>query len=123
MYDTSTHTDGGLEVSLEVKDDTIRPGGAMTGKVTAVTTAGNAPLKAGTVVLSATDKAKAPLAGLKVGDTVSLDFAFQDERWANVAFSFGRKRHPGPGRPAGRPAGRQPVPQSQPPHRHGLPGR
>lgn len=61
----------------------------MTGKVTAVTTAGNAPLKAGTVVLSATDKAKAPLAGLKVGDTVSLDFAFQDERWANVAFSFG----------------------------------
>ena len=89
LYDTSTHTDGGLEVSLEVKDDTIRPGGAMTGKVTAVTTAGNAPLKAGTVVLSATDKAKAPLAGLKVGDTVSLDFAFQDERWANVAFSFG----------------------------------
>ena len=89
LYDTSTHTDGGLEVSLEVKDDTIRPGGTMTGKVTAVTTAGNSPLKAGTVVLSVTDKAKAPLAGLKVGDTVSLDFAFQDERWENVAFSFG----------------------------------
>ena len=41
------------------------------------------------MVLSVTDKAKAPLAGLKVGDTVSLDFAFQDERWENVAFSFG----------------------------------
>ena len=89
LYDTSTHTDGGLEVSLEVEDDSVRPGGTMTGRVTAVTTAGNSPLKAGTVVLSATEKAKTPLAGLKAGDTVSLDFAFQDERWANVAFCFG----------------------------------
>lgn len=90
-YDDSTNTDatGGLEVSLQVEDDTIRPGGTMTGKVVAISQTGDSPLKPGIVVLSATEKAKGPLEKLAEGDTVTLQFAFEDSRWNDVAFAIG----------------------------------
>ena len=88
-YASSTCTTGGLEVTLQVEDDTIRGGGSMTGTVVSSSTAGNSPLEPGMVVLSATDKAKAPLEGLKEGDTVKLDFTFADSRWNDVSFSIG----------------------------------
>ncbi len=90
-YAASTGTDntGGLEVSLQVEDDTIRHGTSMTGKVVAINPEGNSPLEPGVVVLSATALAKAPLEKLKLGDTVQLDFAFTDARWADVTFAIG----------------------------------
>lgn len=93
-YAASTGTDntGGLEVSLQVEDDTIRHGTSMTGKVVAINPEGNSPLEPGVVVLSATALAKAPLEKLKLGDTVQLDFAFEDARWADVTFAIGGGR-------------------------------
>lgn len=88
-YAASTGTEGGLEVRLEVADDTVRGGTSMTGKVLSVSTSGDSPLKPGVVVLSATDKAKAPLEPLKEGDTVTLDFTFPDERWNEAQLCIG----------------------------------
>jgi len=89
-YYTSTKTSSsGDEIVLEVLEGAVKSGETMRLKVAEVRRgAGDTPLSAGIVVLSASGTARSALAGLEVGDEVTASFALGGE-WSDVTVAVG----------------------------------
>jgi exopolysaccharide biosynthesis protein len=93
-YYTSTKTaSGGVEVTFGTAD-TVKSNGTISGTVTAVSTAGDAALSAGTMVLSGYGDGATALSDLAVGDTISISVAV-DADWADVVECVGGGRPDG----------------------------
>ncbi|WP_314588148.1 phosphodiester glycosidase family protein [Paenibacillus terrigena] len=94
LYTSSFHTstmtnDLGDEVVLDVLEGEVKSGKSLKLKVAEILKGkGNTPLKDGQVVLSATGKYRAELAGLKIGDEVTASFELEDE-WKDVKMAMG----------------------------------
>lgn len=93
-YYTSTKTaSGGVEVTFSTTD-TVKSNGTVSGTVTAVSTAGDAALAAGTMVLSGYGDGATTLSDLAEGDTISISVAV-DADWADVVECVGGGRPDG----------------------------
>ncbi|WP_018754281.1 phosphodiester glycosidase family protein [Paenibacillus terrigena] len=94
LYTSSFHTstmtnDLGDEVVLDVLEGEVKSGKNLKLKVAGIHKGkGNTPLKAGQVVLSASGKYRAELAGLNIGDEVTASFELEDE-WKDVKMAMG----------------------------------
>lgn len=89
-FHTSTMTnDLGDEVVLDIVSGEVKSGQTLKLKVAAIhKDKGNTPLKEGQVVLSASGKFRADLAGLRIGDEVSASFQLEDA-WKDVKMAIG----------------------------------
>lgn len=94
-YAASTKTvANGIDVTFSTSD-TVRSNGVINGTVTDISTAGDVPLAAGTMVLSgSTGAGVTALSDLAVGDTVRISVAV-DAEWADVVESVGGGRPDG----------------------------
>ncbi|WP_152395921.1 phosphodiester glycosidase family protein [Paenibacillus guangzhouensis] len=94
LYTSSFHTstmtnDLGDEVVLDVLEGEVKSGKSLKLKVSEIhKSKGNTPLKAGQVVLSASGKYRAELAGLTIGDEVTASFELEGE-WKDVKMAMG----------------------------------
>lgn len=94
LYTSSFHTstmtnDLGDEVVLDVLEGEVKSGQTMKLKVSAIhKDKGNTTLAPGQVVLSASGKYRAELAGLQIGDELSAKFELED-KWKDVKMAIG----------------------------------
>lgn len=93
-YYTSTKTaSGGVEVTFSTAD-TVKSDGTISGTVSAISTAGNASLAAGTMVLSGYGDGATALSDLAVGDTLTITVDVSAD-WDDVVECVGGGRPDG----------------------------
>ncbi len=93
MFHTSTATNEiGDEIVLDIIEGEVKSGQTMKLRVSEIrNNLGDTPLVAGKVVLSASGKHRAELAGLKVGDEITASFELT-EQWKDVKMAIGGSR-------------------------------